>query len=564
MQAFFRLSPPEPSAGAGGKSSAEAGPGRSGLGKFWDFSLFHAGGVALTIVVAALLLIWGMLTWADRSMREELLQQTRLVARTLNARPLQTLGGSRKDLANPVYLRLREQLEAVRQTAGARFVYLMGRRLDPEQKNKPEIFFFADAQSANGDSSLLSLPGDPYDEASPELIAVFDQGDGLVEGPLPDAWGVWVSALVPVINPADGKPLAVLGMDVDASDWNIRVAARIALPIGMMVLMLIGAVTLLAILQKRNAGDKPVLRTLMPPLTAMVVLILLGGFALLWWQHRSDMNERINEARENINTAFREDLKTEAVEMSKCLDAIATDPRTIAALKADDAAKLQKGWHNAYLKMRDALNVRHLDFFDRNRICLLRMDAPELHGDKADLFILCEAERTGKAVSGIEIGRTGAISLRSVQPVFDDGKIIGYVGIGKSVESVLSREHLRGNTEIAVLVHKKNLDRAQYEKEMRQLGRPSEWDRMPDSVAVYSSRGTLPKPFLAIANHNPANGHSDNEGHDINLDGKEWRFVAGPIVDAGGKSIGCLLVMSDITPQKSAFMRMLLLGGVGG
>jgi hypothetical protein len=65
-----------------------------------------------------------------------------------------------------------------------------------------------------------SLPGDLYEDASPELRGIFHTADAIVEGPVADEWGVWVSGLAPVLHPERHEVLAVFGMDIDASDWN--------------------------------------------------------------------------------------------------------------------------------------------------------------------------------------------------------------------------------------------------------------------------------------------------------------------------------------------------------
>ena len=41
----------------------------------------------------------------------------------------------------------------------------------------------------------------------------FESGKAVLDAPTPDRWGTWISALVPIKNPADGRVIAVLGLD---------------------------------------------------------------------------------------------------------------------------------------------------------------------------------------------------------------------------------------------------------------------------------------------------------------------------------------------------------------
>ena len=512
------------------------------------------------------LLTWGLAHWADEAMRKELLREASLAAQTINASDLKTLQGSRDDLDNIAYHRLRERLQSLRKTTGARYAYVMGRKTPAAANGRPEIFFYAEAGDEGRENTPPSQPGDVYASASAELLAMFEHGLPLVEGPLPDEWGVWVSALAPVLDPTGGGTTAVLGLDINARDWNLRLAGRIALPAGLLLLLLILTATRQALARPQDEaeGDKLVLRALLPPLAALLALLLAGGGALLWWQYRSDLNERIRNNKESVLSAFREDLKYETQEMSKCLDAIATDRRTAPALLANDAARLRKSWLNAFNKMRDALNVSHFSFHDRNRTCLLRMHAPERHGDTIDRFTAREAERTGQAVSGLEIGRTGTIVLRSVQPVLDNGQMVGFVEIGKEIDSILSREHLSGVLQLAVLVHKLFLPQPQWEAAMQSAGRTTDWHLLPDSVLAYSSLPRLPEQLLPLLRDNTAVTQDEQGREDFFFDRRHWRAVTSPILDASNQEIGTLLIMTDITADKNSFQHRLLLGSVGG
>ncbi|MEI6423836.1 MAG: PAS domain S-box protein, partial [Lentisphaerota bacterium] len=77
--------------------------------------------------------------------------------------------------------------------------------------------------------------------------------------------------------------------------------------------------------------------------------------------------------------------------------------------------------------------------------------------------------------------------------------------------------------------------------------------------------GRLPKAFASWANQavlgKRAHGQADWE---ISFDGKAWRISALPLPDASGKEVGDLLIMRDISVEKTAFARLLTFWGIAG
>jgi PAS domain S-box-containing protein len=161
--------------------------------------------------------------WADRSLREELLQNVRNQAVALPSDVLHELEGNPRDLSKEAYRKLKSWLQEVRASVrDCRFAYLMG------QKPDGRVFFYADSEP--DDSSTASLPGDDYAEASKTLRGVFSSSQAATEGPLADRWGTWVSAFVPIVSPESQKVIAVLGVDVQAAHWYQHVARRTVMP----------------------------------------------------------------------------------------------------------------------------------------------------------------------------------------------------------------------------------------------------------------------------------------------------------------------------------------------
>jgi PAS domain S-box-containing protein len=169
----------------------------------------------LTLAVAVLILLGGYLGtyWAvrqaDREMSDSLLLETRLIAQTLNVERIAALSGDETDLERPEYQRLKKQLNAIgKANERYRFVYLMGRRSDGQ------VFIFVDNEPP--DSEDYSPPGDLYHEASDSDRRIFATGDEVIDGPVVDRWGTWVSAQVPIFEPSQAVQGNALPADARA------------------------------------------------------------------------------------------------------------------------------------------------------------------------------------------------------------------------------------------------------------------------------------------------------------------------------------------------------------
>jgi PAS domain S-box-containing protein len=181
-------------------------------------------------------------------MRTQLLTEAGMVAQAVNTARVMTLSGAETDLASADYQRLKEQLTLIRSVnPSCRFIYLMGQRPDKS------IYIFVDSEPS--ESKDYSPPGQTYDEISDGSLRVFTTRQSATVGPETGRWGVWVSALVPLLDPRTRMLIAVLGMDVDARAWNRGIAEHCVAPVSVTALILIILGVSLQV-QRRGALEK--------------------------------------------------------------------------------------------------------------------------------------------------------------------------------------------------------------------------------------------------------------------------------------------------------------------
>lgn len=168
------------------------------------------------LLVLVLGILWTYLIYNsyEQWLRKLFLNQAIHITESIDPTLIKTFKGSDEDLNAPIYQNVLKALRTLRSLIPrCKYLYFMGRN------EQGEIFFYMDTQEET-EETPPSQPGEIYEDASPELVQCFDTGEPFTEGPIPDKWGVWVSALVPVKDTVDNKIVAVLGMDIEARDWN--------------------------------------------------------------------------------------------------------------------------------------------------------------------------------------------------------------------------------------------------------------------------------------------------------------------------------------------------------
>lgn len=164
----------------------------------------------------------------DKEMRNNLITYARTIeksidwqsfATTLNTDPNQIKVSQLDELNSKLN-------SACKVNQDCHFIYLL--YLD-KHHNKYQVRFLLDA-SPQPPSEISKLT-EVFAEASDELKRVMKMRKPLVEGPVTDHWGSWVSARVPVSITAKTPYFVMLNIDVAAAGWNKRLLEKMILPI---------------------------------------------------------------------------------------------------------------------------------------------------------------------------------------------------------------------------------------------------------------------------------------------------------------------------------------------
>jgi PAS domain S-box-containing protein len=174
---------------------------------------------------------------ADRQMRMDLLEHTRLITLSINAEEIRNLTGGENDLVSPDYGQIKQLLISIRaidESYG--YIYVLGR------KNDGTIFTFVDSEPDSPPG--LPLGSQTFAGTSGGIGRMFDTHAAAVLGPSTGLQEIWITSLVPLTDPTHREVIALVGINTHARNWYFEVAARSALPISLLLAVVLLGSTL--------------------------------------------------------------------------------------------------------------------------------------------------------------------------------------------------------------------------------------------------------------------------------------------------------------------------------
>ncbi len=302
-------------------------------------------------------------------------------------------------------------------------------------------------------------------------------------------------------------------------------------------------------------------RQILTPLTAaIVILLILLILNTYYYQHKHIVSDTMQRLR-SVESLMAVQLENDANILSAALDAMRGNKELQRAFKARDRAALLRIAQPLGRHLKAHHGITHFYFTRPDRVCILRLYAPEKYGDRINRFTTVQAERTGKLAYGLELGRLGNLTLRVVEPWYEGTRLLGFVELGIEIQYIAMRLHEILGVEIAVFIEKKRLDRSEWEAGMKMLGRPYNWDQFASEVMVLETSGIFSDRLSAGAFRGP--GVYSQYGNEIVCDGFRYRCAAYPIKDAAGSIVGKMVIIRDTTAlTRSLHANMLLLSTI--
>lgn len=283
---------------------------------------------------------------------------------------------------------------------------------------------------------------------------------------------------------------------------------------------------------------------------AIVLVFIMGMFAAATFMIEAHVRDQdIAERTAAVEKLFVQKLEKDTNLMVATTRALMTN-RTIAqALRQRDRAALARQAGPLYADLRDRHRITHLYFTGPDLINLYRFHSPDEFGDAIDRVTTLKARERQDAAHGLELGPMGTLTLRLVMPWHSDSAVLGYIEIGEEIEHLIREIRESLSVDMLVLIDKRYLSPQQWQRGQALMKRAGNWDRFASHATLAQTGDGLP----AALDDRTLQRLLAGQAAEIEDRGRALHLAVVPFHDAGGRHIGDIVVIRDITALETTF-----------
>ena len=298
------------------------------------------------------------------------------------------------------------------------------------------------------------------------------------------------------------------------------------------------------------------------PLAFAIIAIVTALMSALYWHGHKMVDKGVMRIRASAQHFYEDSVRYDARALQAVMDTLRRDPILQAALASRDRQRLLMRTATLFEDLKKDFAISHFYFSGPDRVNLLRVHAPNRHGDRIDRITTLAAEKNGTTSFGVEMGALGTFTLRVVTPWYNETtrQLIGYVELGIEIDRVMQKLRDFFGIEVFVLIHKDYLDRKQWEDGMRTLSRTPDWERFPSIVLGSQSLQDVPS-ILAERLARGELGDSTSILEAAHL-GASYKITFLPLQDAGGRNVAHMVLIADVSQDKSAAFNTIFAGSL--
>jgi methyl-accepting chemotaxis protein len=294
-------------------------------------------------------------------------------------------------------------------------------------------------------------------------------------------------------------------------------------------------------------------------IAALSSVLLLASFGTLTVFTLSDLRDGMRQqqaaALRTVSLTLRSTLDRNGNTALAMAQMMALQPGNVTAVANGDREALIERMKAVYDYLHKQNGVEILQFQTADLKMLLRLSEPARFGDDVSqsrpMVVSANHNRLGQ--NGLEMGRTGILSLRGVAPMMQGSTLVGTAEVGFGLPGLVRAVKTRTGAEIAIVLSVAMTGGVQQDRKA-----------YGDLVIGDSTDNALFARLLTAAGPRLAREDAFTE---TTIDGSTWGLVITPLLDFSGRMIGGFIGAQDFSALHAGYQRQvwrLLFISLGG
>jgi PAS domain S-box-containing protein len=291
------------------------------------------------------------------------------------------------------------------------------------------------------------------------------------------------------------------------------------------------------------------------PVALAILILLTASIASIYGLQRRNIRDEVQLRLEGVWQLERAQVEKDAQLLLSLLNFTAKDDELQAAWLAKDEESLLERGTVLFEDIKAKFPATYFKFIGLDKTCFVCIHNKKLScGEHIQQFTLDKAIEDKKPAYGIELSKCGALLVRVIYPWEIDGEIVGYIELAEDIETMTWELRETLGVDLIYTINKVYLDRNLWEQGLLKRGRGGAWEKYENFVVSNRTIRTVP-PVLDEYLKELISCHSTEHLTSmlrISLGRRSYEAGFVPLVDAGGRDIGDIIVLTDITRQLAA------------
>lgn len=288
------------------------------------------------------------------------------------------------------------------------------------------------------------------------------------------------------------------------------------------------------------------------PIIVIGIALLTGIFYYTFMNAQEEnlhlvSDDAIKTSKEMFYNLEKDDIKM----LSSTLEALLINKEMKEIYLKKDREKLYNYTLPLHTQLKKDFGITHFYFHLPNGTNFARIHSKNQFGDNITRKTLEKSIQNNGFGTGLELGKT-AFALRVVHPYYDGTTLIGYIELGEEVDHFLKIMKQQTGNEYGIFIKKGYIKHDDWKAVLDNKGLRDNYDDLKDYVMIDTTSESISN---LIANEESKLSTIPDEGDTFDKNTiQSSTYITGgfPLYDAGGKAVGTVVVVRDVTHHENA------------